>query len=333
MMNQPVFTGLCALLLAVQVGCGVAPQVGGDSAGFAISDQRLQQLPFSGVADPAGARLRVVAGPQAALVTLTEDANGDPSTAAPATVQLYAPSVSFTAGGAAAPAACNPSSPLVMTASVEVLSGFTEQVRNVYARITSMSVGPTFCSRDSVQTFGASLNPNFGLYAYQPLDAGAHAASATRRTVQWALNLPDNSPFWFKGELWAEIVPQLPTLILPADGATVRSGDNPMKVAFSWIDDLYANGGSTTGLVVPRPQVTGAQVTVLRCGLATGSYDPATCLTTVFPSTEITGKAFTAPVTRGYWYQWSLRTVFRLPGDTATTIGTLVSTRSFRATR
>lgn len=313
-------------VLATLAGCGEVPQV-------AAPGPHLQQLSFTGIAEPATGRFQVVTGPQAAIGKVTEDKDGNPATVTAGTAQVYGSSVTFASGGVGYPAACNAGSPLVMTANVEVFSGFTEQLRNVYARITSKSGGQTFCTVASVGTFGGSLAPNVGLYAYQPLDSGTNAASAIRRTVQWAMNLPDNGAFWFGGELWAEIVPQLPTLVLPADKTTFRTGNSTAEVPFSWIDDKSADGGTTSGLVVPRPKGVGAQLTILKCGPASSAFDPATCTTTFLGPSLITNGQTKALAPINFWYQWSLRPVFRLPGDGTNTVGTQVVTRSFLAVK
>jgi hypothetical protein len=311
-------------VLATLAGCGQVSQ--GVSPG-----PELQQLSFTGFAEPATGRFQVVTGPQAAIGKITEDKDGNPATVTAGTAQIYGSSVAFASGGVGYPAVCNADSPLVMSASVEIFSGFTEQLRYVYARITSKSGGLTFCTVDSAGAFGGSLTPNVGLYGYQPLDGGA--SSAIRRSVQWAMNLPDNGAFWFSGELWAVIIPQVPTIGLPADNATYRTGDPVADVQFTWSNDPLANGGTDAGLVVPRPTAVGAQLTIRRCGVSTTGYVASTCTVTFLDPTVITTGEYALKVPNGYWYQWSLRAVFTLPGSTTRMVGTLVSTRSFKVAR
>jgi hypothetical protein len=321
---------VCTTVLAILAGCGDMPQ---DVTLPSAPGASAQQASFTGVADPATGRLQLVTGPEAALVTIAEDHDGNPATATAATAQVYGPSVSFVSGGVGYPAVCNPAAPMVMTAGVELFSGFTEQLRNVYARVTAVSGGQTFCSRATVPgNFTGSLTPNVGLYLYQPLDLGRTADSAIRRSVQWAMNLTDNGAFWFKGDLWAEIIPQPPTISLPADGATYRTGDPTADVQFKWTNDPQANGGTNSGVLVPRPLAVGAQLTILRCGSSAGGYLPATCTISFLAPTLITDGQYAVKVTNGYWYQWTLRAVFTLPGPSAQKIGTLLSTRSFKAT-
>jgi hypothetical protein len=326
-MTLSPFRAIMLGAISVGLGCGDTTQVE-----VAPPLQNLQHLPFSGVVDPASGRFQLVAGPQASLVTITRDRNGDPNTVAPNTLQVYAASVSFASGNVGYPAGCNPAAPQVMYASVEAFSGFAEQLRNVYARITSVSGGETFCTRDSPGAFAALLGASPpGLYLYPPLDRGARAGNAIRRPVQWALNLPDNGAFWFDGDFWAEIVPQPPTITKPADGAAFNSSNPTAEAAFAWTEDLTANGSTPAGSTVPVPTRAGAQLTITRCNTtASGAYDPAACTTVVSGPTVTTALAFAIPLPVGSWYQWSIRSVFTLPGDAAPTIGSLVTTRHFK---
>ena len=251
-MKRFAFPAACALMLSVQIGCGTEPP--SDEA--ASPGPSLLPVTITGIADPSSGRMRLLAGPQAALAAIPEDVNGDPATATPGTAQVYGPIASFASGGIGYPTSCNPASPLVMSTDVEILSGFTEQLRNVYARITSVSGGRIFCGpKAPVGKFGNSLNPSAALFLYQPLDGGASAASAVRRTLPWALNLPDNGAFWFRGELWAEVIPQPPTVTTgPADGSVVHTrGSTTRSVSFAWTQDPRADGTNPEGFAVPRP--------------------------------------------------------------------------------
>jgi hypothetical protein len=321
-MNRLAFPALCALLLAVQAGCGAEPET---SSGTPSPLQGLQPIPFSGVVDPAAARMQLVAAPQAALGVIPEDNNGNPATVAVGTVQVYGPSVAFTN---TIPGGCTSGGATYMTSSVQVFSGFTEQLRNVYAKITTLSGGQTFCNKDPVGNFGTELSGNKGLVLYQPLDAGTNASSAISRSTTWAMKLPDNGPFWFSGELWAEVIPQPPTPTTPADGAVLHAGtgNNTLRVRFAWTLDPAANGSNPEGFVVSRPNNNGSELTIYRCGAAPGTYDPLSCTTAAYGPTARTLPAANVRLATGFFYQWRLRARFNLPGGN-TTIGTLNSTR------
>jgi hypothetical protein len=333
-MSRSVLIFVNATMVASLIGCGEIPQ-GEVTSPAPVAT--VQQISFTGVADPLTGRFRLFTGPQAAIGVITEDQDGNAATVTPGTAQIYGPSVAFASGGVAYPAVCNPTSPMVMSASVQVFSGFTEQLRNVYARVTYLTPGRTFCSKDAIIAVGgsASLSPNVGLYRYLPLDRGPAPASSISRSVQWAVNLPDNGAFSFNGSLWAEVIPQLPTLILPADNATFKSGNTTAEAAFSWKDDLAADGLNPEGYLVARPTRVGAELTIKQCGPTTSPYDPSTCTVTFSPATVVTGGQATALPPVGFWYQWTLRAAFRLPGAAvgATTIGTQVSTRYFQAVK
>lgn len=315
-------------VLATLAGCG---QVSQDVS----PGPQLQQLSFTGFAEPATGRFQVVTGPQAAMGMITEDKDGNPATVTAGTAQVHGSSVTFASGGVGYPAVCNSGSPLVMSAGVEVFSGFTEQLRNVYARITSKSGGQTFCTVDSAGAFGGSLTPNVGLYNYKPLDAGK-TPSAIKRSLQWAMNLPDNGAFWFSGELWAEIIPQAPTNISPIDGAVFHTSGTTAKVSVSWKDDPLADGTDPENTGVKRPTGNGAQLTVLRCNeVSAGAYDPPSCAPFTISGVGtgpwvLPGGTYSASLPAGSWYQWRLRTAFVLPGNgTTRTLGTAITTRHF----
>jgi hypothetical protein len=290
----------------------------------------LQPISFTGVADPAAGRLQVFMEPQAAIGMITEDADGNSATVATGTAQVYGASVTFASGGVGYPAGCNTSSPWAMIASVDVRSGFTEQLRNVYARITSKSNGPTFCT---IATPGAIAPPTpyVGLYFYQPLNSGT-APSAINRSVQWAMTLPDNSPYWFSGDLWAEVIPAPPADVLPANDLTYHTGgSNRYRVSFRWTDDARADGSNSgENYAVARPTGGGASISIMRCGPSSAAFDPATCTTNNLGPTRVTGGSYNRRFTAGYWYQWSLRSAFDLPGGGTTwVLGSTVITRHF----
>jgi hypothetical protein len=316
--NRLLVKTLCGGALLLAVGCGAAPQPS------PASPEAVQQhFAFTAVAEPSAGRFQIIQAPLAALTKITQDKNGDPATATDATVQIYSTNVAFASGGVGYPSGCNIKSPQIMFADVDLLTGFNELLRNAYVRITSVSGGQTFCGTTAaVGAFGASLNPSVFLYNYTTLDR----VNQPHRSLKWGLQLPDNSAFWFNGELWAEIIPAPPTISTPADGAAINQGNSTTEVPFLWTLDGTASGGASL------PRNVGAQLTILRCNAATGAYNPAACTTTFLAPTVMTKAEYAAKVPAGYWYQWSLRSAFTLPGQTATTIGSLVTTRFFKAT-
>jgi hypothetical protein len=320
----------CAGLVAFTVSCGGAPQ--GPAA--ASPSAAAQHLAFTVLAEPSFGRLQIAAQPLPVLAPLTQDKNGNAATVDGGRVQIYAPNVAFASGGVGYPSGCNTMSPQVMFADVEVFSGFKEQLRNVYVKITSVSGGQTFCgAKAAVGSFGGSLNPNLWLYLYAPLDLGHHAFSLPRRSLKWGIQLPDNGAYWFDGELWAEIIPAPPTIKAPADGATFRGEPATTQVSFEWTEDLTANGSTPAGTVVPRPRGGGSEVTIWRCNAATttNTFDATACgATPVYGPTIVTSLAYAGVFPTGSWYQWTIRPAFTLPGDTSKTVGTQLITRSFR---
>jgi hypothetical protein len=337
-MNRLLIRSLFMAVVAGLSACGEAPQEETPPAQFPMPMQSAQQVSFTGYSDPVTGRLQIFMGPQAggaagplaAIGQVPEDADGNVTTATAGTAQVYGAAVGFASrGGTGYPAGCTGAT--TMYSSVAILSGFTEQLRNVYARMTAVSNGQTFCNNATPGAI-APPTPNVGLYFYQPLNAGA-SPSAISRSVQWAMNLVDNSAFWFRGELWAEIIPQLPAIVRPTDGASVSLGNGLTgTVRFNWTNDARADGGTSgeTTYAVARPTVRGALLTVRQCGPATGVYDPASCTGTTWASPQRTAR-FSQVLPKGYWFQWTLKTVFSLPGQgTATTTGTLTSTSSFK---
>jgi hypothetical protein len=273
----------------------------------------VQRFSFTGSANPLTGRLQIVTAPQAALARIPESADGNVLTVAASTVQVYGASVGYASSSALYPAACNPAAPLVMTADVEVFSGFTEQLRNVYAWMTAVSGGPSFCTTTTPPAaFTSELGANFGLHLYQLLDAGP-SRSAVRRTVQWTMNLPDNGAFWFTGEVWAELVPGAPTSPVPAGGATVN--DNP-HVEFSWTRNDGNDDGSTDGgFTVARPTAVGMALTFTRCGAAGAPYDSNNCRLTLLDRALASTPASPLKLDKGSWYQWKLQAAFCMPGQ------------------
>ncbi len=145
-------SALHALTVTALIGlaaCGEAPPVEATSADIAAPGPGLQQVSFTGVGDPATGRLQIFMGPQASIGTITEDKDGSAATVTADTAQVYGPTRSPSSPRAASgyPAGCSNTAALGMVANVEVFSGFKEQLRNVYARITSVSGGQTFCTR------------------------------------------------------------------------------------------------------------------------------------------------------------------------------------------
>ncbi len=323
-MNRLVIRTICVAALGAVSACGATPL--SDFPQAAVPGQPLQHASFTGVADPVTGRLQIFMGPQAAIGAIPEDSDGSASTVAADKAQVYSPTVSFIAmGGPGYPAACT--GPQAMVANVEVFSGFKEQLRNVHARITSRSAGPTFCAVASPGAIAPPGAPYIGLYFYQPLDNGT-SPSLIKRSVQWSLNLLDNSPFFFSGDLWAEVIPQLPTNVLPIGGAVIIP---PRNVDFTWTDDPRADGLNTgENYLVARP-AGGASLTVLKCGTNALPYDPAPCASIGIDNLVVTRGGHTERgMAKGFWYQWSLRTSFLLPGNTSRTLGSTVITRHFK---
>jgi predicted small lipoprotein YifL len=339
---------LCACLLAAVTGCGEAPPADAPPTDTSAPGAALQQVSFTGIGDPATGRLQIIMGPQAAIGQvpqaaigqIPEDSDGNAGTVAANKVQVYGPAVSFVAqGGTGYPSTCT--GPQAMVANVELYSGFKEQLRNVYARITSKSTGPTFCT---VATPGAVAPPGapyVGLYSYGPLDGSA--AGALKRSVQWSLNLPDQSPFWFSGDVWAEVIPAAPVIGTttatnnPADGTTIHTGGSgSSRQNFTWTNDPRADGQNTgENYAVARP-TGGALLTIWSCGSAGTAAAPVTfnsanCRTYVV-SPRLFNQYTTAYNRRfsaGVWYQWSLQSYFLLPGSTTRIGGSTIQTRHF----
>lgn len=326
-MNRPVSRVLCVGLTAFLAACGEAPPAPSETAAPAV----MQHLRFTAVAEPSTGRLQFATGPQALFVPIAQDGNGNAATVDAGKVQIYSPTASFAAGGVGYPSGCSPASPFLMFADVEAFSGFNEQLRNVYVRITSVSGGQTFCGTSAaVGSFGGSLNPNLFLYLYAPLDRGTAAFDLVKRKLKWGVQLPSNAPFWFDGEVWAEIIPALPSITSPADGATFHGSKTKADVTFAWTEDLSADGSTPAGTVVPKPRGGGSEVTVKSCNSSAAAFDATKCLTTVYGPAIRTGLSYAGKLTTGLWYQWSIRPAFTLPGDSAKTVGTQVITRSFK---
>ncbi len=327
-MNRLLVQALCGVALLLTLGCGEAPQP------LSADPEPVQQhFRFTAIGEPAAGRFQIVATPQAALGVITQDQNGDPLTASSGTAQVYGANVRFAAGGVGYPTGCLTSSPKVMFANVDVLTGFTEQLRNVYVRITSVSGGQTFCGpKAAVGTFGASLNPNVHLYGYGPLDFGTQTFSRSLRTLTWGIQLPDDTTFWFDGELWAEVIPAAPTISSPANGATLRGSRTATAVAFAWKEDKAADGKTPTAGQAPKPQGVGAEITIWRCNASSAAYDESACTTVVAGPTFTAAKAYATTLPTFFWYRWTVRSAFTLPGSTARTIGSQATTRYFRTT-
>jgi hypothetical protein len=306
--------GLSAGLIA----CGAPQGASSSPTAQAFPAPRLQPISFTGFADPITGQLQVLVAPHAALATIPESADGNVLTVAPDSVQVYGASVSYASNPALYPATCNPAAPLVMTADVEVFSGFTEQLRNVYARMTTVSSGSSFCAPTTPPiAFANELGGNFGLYLYQPLDAGP-TPSAIKRNVQWAINLPDNSAFWFTGEIWAEVIPGPLTGFSPPSGTPFAAPGNSEKarVTFSWTKDALADGQNPEGFVVPRP-LGSAQYLIKRCNTQVVAGDPvidAQCTVDVAANdAEESPLTISLPaIAPGVWYRFQARPSFTI---------------------
>jgi hypothetical protein len=220
-----------------------------------------------------------------------------------------------------------------MISNVELRSGYTEQLRNVYARIDAVSGSQTFCSKDSPGSFTNSLGPYVGLYLYQPLNpVTANANTALFRSKQWALNLPTNAPYWFSGKVLAEVIPLPPTGTYPADGAILHTGGSTtMRPTLTWAVDPLGNGANPEGFAVARPTNNNVQAGLLQCGPVTSAFDPATCTTTIRNATTWrAGTSYTSTLNAGRWFQWTFRAGFNLPGSGTRTAGTLTRVQTFQ---
>jgi len=321
---------LLSALLGAVTACGVAQSDAASTPrGEAFPSPDFRPISFTGVAEPATGRLQLFMGPQAALSQIPESADGNALSVGSGTVQVYAPTVSFISNNSLYPAGCNTGSPMLMQADVEVLSGYAEQLRNVYANVSDQSSGPTFCATNSLGSFASTVGTTVGAYLYQPLDRGA-SPSLDKRSVRWSMNLPDNSPYWFTGNVWAEVIPQPPTGLTPADDATY----GPLWffqfswVTLRWTDDPLADGTNPEGFVVARP-TGGASLTILQCGPSSAPFDAQTCSSTFQAPTQVNNGRYSGTFPLGYWYQWSVRTSFLLPGASSRTLGSVVATRHF----
>jgi hypothetical protein len=227
-----------------------------------------------------------------------------------------------------------------MVADVEVWSGFPEQLRNVYVRINSSSAGLSFCNSVTPGAIAPPGGTYSGLYFYQPLNAGT-APSAIRRmaTTPWNVNIPSSAPFFFSGDLWAEVIPAPPVLVAPADNLVIRSGRNNPTVSITWTNDPRADGGTSgeTSYAVGRPS-GGAYLTAKQCGSAGTfaapiAFNPLLCSTTTYytpPSLSRNTPQYSHGYARGFWYQWTLQSSFLLPPYTGSRIlGSTVQTRHF----
>jgi hypothetical protein len=324
---------LCAGILMSVAGCGQLSHEAPQSVEAAPSRQ-LQRIPFTGVADPVRGSLQLTSAPQALFGKVTEDTSGNPLTAvtaAPGTAQVYGTGATWPVK---APTACTVvGAPGYMAIQVEVRSDFTtQQLRNVYARIGYVTTGHTFCAATTPSTTfvgSGSLSPNLGLYLYKPLDSGTAAGSTMFRTVEWDMNLPDNGAFSFSGDLWAEVIPQPPTMTLsPVPDATnsvSAGGRGAVDVTFTWVHDTLASGTDPEGFGVLRPSTTNWIMTLDRCGLNSAAFDPLNCTTNLQTQTNSATGTYSDKFTviengnqdGAFWFRARVVHNYRLPGETS----------------
>jgi hypothetical protein len=208
-----------------------------------------------------------------------------------------------------------------MVADVELLSGFTEQLRNVYAKLTTMSAGPSFCSLDSAGSH-SDLSGAIGLYSYPPIDGNT---GHNPRSKTWSIALTSNDLFWFVGELWGLPVPSEPGIGLPTEQGTVSSGGLTSKVVtISWTLDPLANNTDPDGAGVLTPLAVGAQVSLY---YATNFTNCSGAL--IEGPVNVTGTTWTstktvAATTSGRYVCAKLATRFTLPGSSMVITGSLV---------
>ena len=345
-MNRFTAPAVCACLVLGLTACGEAPPADATSVDIASPGPGLQQVSFTGVGDPATGRLQIFMGPQAAIGTIAEDSDGSASTVAANTAQVYNPAAAtFIAhGGTGFPATCLNTAAFAMVADVEVWSGFTEQLRNVYVRINGSSAGLSFCNSAAPGAIAPPAGTYSGLYFYQPLNAGT-APSAIRRmaTTPWNVNIPSSAPFYFSGDVWAEVIPAPPIIGAttsgsnPADDSTIQVAGGSSRQNFTWTNDPRADGGTSgeASYAVARP-TGGASLTVLQCGSAGTAAAPIAFNSALCTTYLVNPRLFTLGTTNfsrrynaGNWYQWSLQASFLLPGSTTRTLGSTVQTRHF----
>jgi hypothetical protein len=145
------------------------------------------------------------------------------------------------------------------------------------------------------------------------------------------VQLPDDTTFWFDGELWAEIVPALPTIAQPAEGFIFHGKRNGTPVAFAWTNDLTANGTSPVAGQPPLPTSKGAEVTIWRCNArSTGVFDGKACTIKSYGPAVTNKLSLTRSLASDYWYRFDIRPAFTLPGDATTiVVGSQVLSRTF----
>ena len=330
-MNRFAFRTLCAAALVASSACGETP------SDFPMPPEappagNLQKVSFTGVAEPATGRFQVFMGPQAAFGTIPESADANANTVAANTVQVYGPTVSWVTNNTLYPAGCNRGAPMLMQANVEVFSGYSEQLRNVYANVSAMSSSPTACATNSLGSFAAAVGTTFGAYLYQPLNTAINATNAIKRSVTWNMTLADNAtPFWFSGEIWAEILPAPPTILAPPDDQALHTaGAATGTLNVSWSNDLTADGSNPESYVVPRPRLRGARWTLQRVrhrrDLRRGSlHDHRRPEDSSRPDHDL----HAGQPTVGTWYQYSLQSWFTLSGSRTNRYGAQ-TTRHFQ---
>jgi hypothetical protein len=216
-----------------------------------------------------------------------------------------------------------------MYADVWITSGYqVDQLRGLFAKITSTSAGVTFCNHDTgyPSRLDAELgSTSNGLSLYGALDPG------DKWFMTWGINLSTSNAFWFTGIVLSEIFsPARITNWAPADGVTFNTGGRltTAPVSFTWTSDAAANGTDPEGYGVLRPKQQG-RLSVWRCTTSTSlPFAEADCTANVFSQLNYY-LGTTYSLERTNWYKWTYQEVLEYGMVGFITIGAPV-TRSFK---
>jgi hypothetical protein len=268
---------------------------------------------FTGYADPSNGLLVIIPesgspiNVRAALGTITEDSNGKAYAAATNTVEVFAETVNFTSNPAEYPTNCDPAAPAVMWADVYLTSGYQiDQLRNLFAKITSTSAGVTFCNHDTnyPPEFDTQLGSTaLGLSVFGALDP------LLSWPQTWGINLTSENPFWFTGQILSEVfAPSRITGWAPAAGAKLRTNNATRNTFFTWNRDLTADGSNDEAYVFSRPTQLG-RLTIWKCTQLTGpNYNngllDSDCVLGTWNSSLNASGQFQV-LDRYFWYKWS----------------------------
>jgi hypothetical protein len=263
-MNRLKFRTLCVVGVAFLAGCGDQSNRIQPSQADA-GRNRIHSFTFMAFGDSKNGQLTIVpdfdgvpapgeVAPNRELVDISES-----YPVADSKVSVYtngSPIITYST-----PAGCG-AAPAYMTASVTAESGYSAyQLRNVYAQLTEVSAGGIrFCNSDPPGPFG--LSNALGLYLYAPLDFGPNGATSAARN--WAIQLPDQGPFWFKGIIQAEVLPGEPWGFYPADQTSTTLATFESLGRLNWANQLSDDPDSAAAF--PRQMPTaGLHLEVSSC--------------------------------------------------------------------